>query len=267
MTTQKNLFKQALKEGKPQIGLWLMLASPYATEICASCGYDWLLIDSEHAPNDVPMMLGALQASAAYAPHAVTRVTVGDTALIKQHLDIGAQTILVPMVDTAAQAADMVRAMRYPPQGIRGVGAGSARASRWGADADYLKHANDEVCLLVQAETALAVSNLDAIVNTEGVDGVFFGPSDLSASLGYLGNAGHPEVVRTIEQSIRKVRDAGKAPGILTPDETLAKRYLDAGALFVAVGVDVNVLTKHARALAQRFKAQTGGAAPAASGY
>jgi 4-hydroxy-2-oxoheptanedioate aldolase len=258
MDTTHNPFKQALREGKPQIGLWLMLASPYATEVCASCGFDWLLIDSEHAPNDVPMMLGALQGAAAYAPHAVTRVPVGDAVLIKQHLDIGAQTILVPMIDTAAQAADMVRAMQYPMPGgkggIRGVGAGSARASRWGADADYLKKANDQVCLLVQAESTVAIDNLDAIAHTEGVDGVFFGPSDLSASMGHLGNAGHPEVVAVIERSIRRVRDAGKAPGILTPDETLAKRYLDAGALFVAVGVDVNLLVKSARALSGRFK-------------
>ena len=254
MSTPLNPFKQALKEGKPQIGLWLMLASPYATEICASCGFDWLLIDSEHAPNDIPMLLGALQASAAYAPHPVTRVSVGDPVLIKQHLDIGAQTILVPMIDTAEQAAHMVQAMRYPPQGIRGVGAGSARASRWSANPNYLKEANDAACLLVQAETRTAINNLDAITNTEGVDGVFFGPSDLSASLGHIGNAGHPDVQKVIEQSIRKVRDAGKAPGILTPDEKLAKGYLDMGALFVSVGIDVSLLVGSALGLAKRFK-------------
>ena len=250
----RNTFKQALADGKPQIGLWLMLASPYATEISASCGFDWLLIDSEHAPNDVPMLLGSLQAAAAYPCHSVTRVAVGDPVLIKQHLDIGAQTILVPMIDTAEQAAQMVSAMRYPPQGIRGVGAGSARASRWGLDANYLQHANDDVCLLVQAETATAIGNLDAITNTEGVDGVFFGPSDLSASLGHRGNSNHPDVQKVIEASIRKVRDAGKAPGILAPDETQAKRYLELGALFVSVAIDVALFAKNARALAQRFK-------------
>jgi 4-hydroxy-2-oxoheptanedioate aldolase len=254
MVPTTNTFKQALREGKPQIGFWLMLSSAYATEICASCGFDWLLIDSEHAPNDVPMMLAHLQAAAAYAPHAVTRVPVGDPVLIKQHLDIGAQTILVPMVDTPQQAADMVRAMRYPPQGIRGVGAGSARASRWSANPNYLHQANEQACLLVQAETGTAIDNLDAIAHTEGVDGVFFGPSDLSASLGHLGNSGHPEVQKVIERSIRRVRDAGKAPGILAPDEAQAKRYLELGALFVAVGIDVSVLVKAARGLAQRFK-------------
>jgi 4-hydroxy-2-oxoheptanedioate aldolase len=249
-----NHFKHALQNNQPQIGLWLMLANPYATEICASCGFDWLLIDSEHAPNDVRSTLASLQAAAPYPSHAVTRVPVGDAALIKQHLDLGAQTILVPMVDTAAQAADMVRALRYPPQGMRGVGAGSARASRWGANPGYLQQANDEVCLLVQAETATAMGNLDAIAHTEGVDGVFFGPSDLSASLGHLGNTAHPAVQKVIEEGIARVRAAGKAAGILTADAALAQRYLDLGALFVAVGIDVNLLATQARALAGRFK-------------
>jgi 4-hydroxy-2-oxoheptanedioate aldolase len=263
-----NIFKQALQNKQPQIGLWLMLANPYATEICASCGFDWLLIDGEHSPNDVPMLLGALQAAAAYPSQAVTRVPIGDPVIIKQHLDIGAQTILVPMVDTASQAAEMVRAMRYPPQGIRGVGAGSARASRWSATPNYLQQANDEVCLLVQAETTTAIANLDAIAHTEGVDGVFFGPSDLAASLGHLGNPGHPEVQKVIEDSILRVRAAGKAPGILTADPKLARRYLELGALFVAVGIDVNVLVTHARALAASYRTTPAvpSAAPA-SGY
>jgi 4-hydroxy-2-oxoheptanedioate aldolase len=249
-----NLFKQALKNKQPQIGLWLMLASPYATEICASCGFDWLLIDGEHSPNDVPMLLGALQASAAYPSQAVTRVPIGDPVIIKQHLDIGAQNILVPMVDTAEQAAAMVQAMRYPPQGIRGVGAGSARVSRWSGNPNYLKEANDDACLLVQVETVTAISNLDAIANTEGVDGVFFGPSDLAASLGHLGNAAHPDVQKVIEDGIRRVVAAGKAPGILTSDAKLAKRYLELGALFVAVGIDVNILVTNARALSASYK-------------
>ncbi len=254
MQTQINTFKQAMKEGKPQIGFWLMLSSPYATEMAATCGFDWLLIDSEHAPNDIPMLLAHLQAAAPYPAHAVTRVSEGTPVLIKQHLDIGAQTILVPMVDTGEQAAAMVQAMRYPPHGIRGVGAGAARASRFSLDANYLKNANEQACLLVQAETATAIGNLDAITNTEGVDGVFFGPSDLAASLGHMGNASHPDVQKVIEQSIRRVRDLGKAPGILAPDEVQAKRYLELGALFVSVAIDVSLLVKSARALAQRFK-------------
>jgi 4-hydroxy-2-oxoheptanedioate aldolase len=158
------------------------------------------------------------------------------------------------MVDTAEQAAAMVQAMRYPPHGVRGVGAGSARASRWSANPHYLQQANDDACLLVQAETVTAIKNLDAIANTEGVDGVFFGPSDLAASLGHLGNAAHPDVQKVIEDGIRRVVAAGKAPGILTADDALAKRYLELGALFVAVGIDVAVLTKSARTLSQTFK-------------
>jgi 4-hydroxy-2-oxoheptanedioate aldolase len=262
-----NPFKQALKNKQPQIGLWLMLSSPYATEICASCGFDWLLIDSEHAPNDIPMLLGSLQAAAGYPVQAVTRVAIGNEVLIKQHLDIGAQNILVPMVDTAEQAAHMVQAMRYPPQGVRGVGAGSARASRWSANPNYLQQANDDACLLVQAETVTAIKNLDAIANTEGVDGVFFGPSDLAASLGHLGNAAHPDVQKVIEDGIRRVVAAGKAPGILTADDKQAKRYLELGALFVAVGIDVAVLTKSARTLAQTFKSSSGAPGKVLSGY
>lgn len=254
MIPTSNPFKAALKAGKPQIGLWLMFANAYATEICASCGFDWVLIDGEHTPNDIPLITASLQSVAGYGTEAVARVPIGDTALIKQYLDIGAQTILVPMVDTAAQAADMVRAMRYPPHGVRGVGAGSARASRWGAIADYVHTANDQVCLLVQAESKAAMENLDAILAVEGVDGVFFGPADLSASLGYLGNASHPVVQAAIEDGIRRVRAAGKAPGILTSDEAQARRYLELGALFVAVGIDVQVFTQSARALAQRFQ-------------
>lgn len=256
MIPTSNPFKEALKAGKPQIGFWLMLANAYATEICASCGYDWVLIDGEHSPNDIPMMAANLQAVAGYGPQAVARVPVGDTVLMKQYLDIGAQTVLVPMVDTAEQAAAMVRATRYPPHGIRGVGAGSARASRWSAVPDYLQRANDQICLLVQAETTTAINNLDAILAVDGVDGVFFGPSDLSASLGHLGNAAHPDVQKVIEDGIRRVRAAGKAPGILAINEPDAHRYLELGALFVAVGIDVNLLTKHARALRQRFNPQ-----------
>ena len=250
----KNLFKQRLREKRLQVGLFVGLVSHYSMEILAGAGFDWLVIDAEHTPNNPASVLPQLQAAASYSPQLLVRPMNHDPALIKQYLDIGAQTILVPMVDTAEQAADMVRAMRYPPHGIRGVGAGSARASRWGAIPDYVKKANDQVCLLVQAESKTAIDNLDAILAVEGVDGVFFGPSDLSASLGYIGNAAHPEVQKVIEDGIRRVRAAGKAPGILTADETLAKRYLELGALFVAVGIDVNLLTKNARALAQRFK-------------
>ena len=257
MQTPVNPFKQALAEKRPQIGFWLGLGDGYSAEICAGAGFDWLLIDGEHSPNGLQSILQQAQAIAAYpGAHAIARVPVGHgdvgTAYIKQYLDLGLQTLLVPMVDTAAQASAIVRAMRYPPLGIRGMG--GARASRWGRYGNYAKEANDNVCLLVQAETREALANLDAIAAVDGVDGVFIGPADLSASLGHIGNAAHPEVQAAIEDAIARILRAGKAAGILTPDEALSHRYLELGATFVAVGLDTNLLVRHTSALAARFK-------------
>ena len=254
MQMPQNHFKAALQAGRAQIGLWVGLADANAAEALAGTGYDWLLIDGEHAPNDPRSVLAQLRAMAPYPVQPVVRPVVGDVALVKQYLDVGAQTLLVPMVDTAKQAALMVRAMRYAPTGIRGMGAALARASRYNQVEDYLQQADAQMCLLVQAETTTAMHNLQAIAETEGVDGVFFGPADLSASMGYPGQSGHPAVVQAMLDGISTVRAAGKAPGILMPDVVQARRYLDAGALFVAVGVDVSLLVQAARALAQQFK-------------
>jgi len=252
-----NPFKQALAEKRPQIGLWLGLADHYSTEICAGAGFDWLLIDGEHSPNDLRSIVQQAQAIAAYPQtHAIARVPMGHgdvgAATIKQYLDLGIQTLLVPMVDTAEQAAALVRATRYPPQGIRGMG--GARASRWGRYPDYAKEANDQVCLIVQAESRAAIENLDAIVATEGVDGVFIGPADLSAAYGHIGNMGHPDMQVVIEDAIRRIVAGGKAAGILTVDETLAKRYLALGATFVAVGLDTQILMRGTTALLAKFR-------------
>jgi 4-hydroxy-2-oxoheptanedioate aldolase len=230
----RNPFKSALQARQPQIGLWMSLASAYTAEICATAGFDWLLIDGEHGPNDVRSMLAQLQAVAAYPGHAVVRAVSDDTALIKQLLDIGAQTLLIPMVDDAAQARRTVAATRYPPEGRRGVGSFVARVSRWGDRADYLDHANDEVCVLVQAETRTALDNLDAICAVDGVDGVFIGPADLAASLGHRGNAGHPDVLAAIDDAVRRIVASGKAAGILHADLDLARHYLALGCTFVA---------------------------------
>ena len=254
MQMPQNHFKAALQAGRAQIGLWVGLADANAAEALAGTGYDWLLIDGEHAPNDPRSVLDQLRAMAPYAVQPVVRPVVGDVALVKQYLDVGAQTLLVPMVDTAEQAALMVRAMRYAPAGIRGMGAALARASRYNQVEGYLQQADAQMCLLVQAETTTAMHNLQAIAETEGVDGVFFGPADLSASMGYPGQSDHPDVVQAMLDGISTVRAAGKAPGILMPDVVQARRYLDAGALFVAVGVDVSLLVQAARALAQQFK-------------
>ncbi|HSV36040.1 MAG TPA: 4-hydroxy-2-oxoheptanedioate aldolase, partial [Ramlibacter sp.] len=250
-------FKQALAEKRAQIGLWLGLADPYTAEICAGAGFDWLLIDGEHSPNDLRSILQQAQAIAAYPQsHAIARVPVGHgnvgTALIKQYLDLGIQTLLVPMVDTPQQARELVRAMRYPPGGIRGMG--GARASRWGRYPAYAKEANDQVCLLVQAETRESLDNLDAIAQVDGVDGIFIGPADLSASLGHVGNPGHADVQAAIADAIDRINRAGKAAGILTPDEKLARKYLALGATFVAVGLDTGLLARATSELAARFK-------------
>lgn len=248
-----NPFKQALADGQPQIGFWLSMGDGYCAEMCATAGFQWLLIDGEHAPNDLRSTLAQLQAVAPYGGQAVVRAVQGEPALIKQLLDIGAKTLLVPMVDTPEQAAAMVAAMRYPPQGIRGVGAAVARASRWNGRPDYVHRANGEVCLLVQAETVRALDNLEAICAVEGVDGVFIGPADLAASMGYLGNPGHPAVQAAIDDAIRRIVASGKAAGTLTGDVEQARRFLSLGATFVAVGLDVNLLMQAVRRRAAEF--------------
>lgn len=266
-TTPDNAFKRALARGDAQIGLWLGLADPYAAELCAGSGFDWLLIDGEHAPNDLRSTLAALQAVAPYAVQPVVRVPEGSTALIKQVLEIGATTLLVPMVDSAEQANALVRAVRYPPQGVRGVGSGLARSSRWNAYPNYLQEANDRVCLLVQVETVAGLAALEAIAQVDGVDGVFIGPADLSASMGYLGQPTHPEVRSAIDTAIATILRAGKAPGILCADEALARHYLGLGARFVAVGVDTSLLAQATRALAARFKEPGAMTSAGSSGY
>ena len=271
MQTPVNRFKQALATGQAQFGLWAALASPYSTELLAGAGFDWLLIDGEHAPNDLRSTLAQLQAVASaqqafgdQRSHPVVRVPVATgevgVALIKQVLDLGAQTLLAPMIDTPEQAALVVAATRYAPQGIRGMGSALARASRWQAHGQYVHEAGEQVCVLVQAETALAMQHLDAIAATPGVDGVFIGPADLSASMGHPGNAAHPKVQAAIADGIARIRAAGKAPGILATTEVAARQWLQAGALFVAVGADTMLLDAAARQLLARFKG--GGEAP-----
>lgn len=248
-----NAFKTAIAAGQPQIGFWQALANPYTAEICAGAGFDWLLIDAEHAPNDLPLILSQLQAVAPYDVEAVVRAPTGDTVLIKQLLDVGARSLLIPMVESGEQAAELVRATRYPPTGIRGIGSAIGRASRWNRTVDYLREAEQEICLLLQVESIAGLEALDDIARTPGVDGVFIGPSDLSAALGHIGNPAHTEVQQAIEKGIERILNAGKAAGILIADEALARRYLSLGATFVAVGTDVTVLARGAEALARRF--------------
>ena len=248
-----NVFKQALRQGKPQIGLWVGLADSYVAELLATTGFDCLVIDAEHAPNDPRSVLPQLQAMAPYPVHPIVRPVQGSVELIKQYLDIGAQTLLIPMIETAEQARQMVAATRYPTRGVRGVGSALARASRWNQIDDYLRRSDDEMCVIVQVETVHALANLESIAAVEGVDGVFFGPADLAASMGLLGKPSDPAVQAAVTQGIATVRRAGKAAGTLTSDRKLAREYLNRGALFVAVGVDTSILVKAAKELAAEF--------------
>ncbi|RXG97235.1 aldolase/citrate lyase family protein [Bradyrhizobium vignae] len=249
----RNNFKAALAKGEPQIGLWCCLADTVAAEISAGAGFDWLLLDCEHSPNDNRTILTQLQAVQAYPITAMVRPPTGNAVTIKLLLDIGAQNLLIPMVDTAEQAKLLVAATRFPPDGVRGV-ATQTRATRWGRVQHYLKSAREEIGLFLQVETKEALSNIEEIACVDGVDGIFIGPSDLAATLGHLGEPTRPEVQRMIEEALRSVRAAGKPAGILTPDETLARRYLELGATFVAVGIDTMLLARASSALLERFR-------------
>ncbi len=253
MELPQNRFKQALKAGRAQIGLWSSLSSSYTVEVIAGAGFGWLLLDMEHSPNDLESLLGQLQAAAPYPAQAVVRVPWNDMVAIKRVLDVGAQSILVPYVSTAEEAAAAVSYTRYPPGGVRGV-AGTTRATRFGRIRDYARRAHEEICLLVQVETRAALENIEAICGVEGIDGVFIGPADLHASLGYPGEIANPEVKPLIDEALRRIRRAGGAPGILTPNEVDARHWLECGALFVAVGADVGILARGAEALAAKFK-------------
>jgi 2,4-dihydroxyhept-2-ene-1,7-dioic acid aldolase len=253
MELSRNAFKHAIADGRLQIGLWSSLCSNIATEVIASSGFDWLLLDTEHAPNEIPSLLSQLQACGRGTASPIVRPAWNDTVLIKRVLDIGAQSVLVPYVQNAEEAERAVRAMRYPPAGVRGVAAAS-RASNYGRITDYLKQANNEVCLLVQVETRSALQQLESIAKVEGVDGVFIGPSDLAASLGHIGHPQHPEVQKALEDAARRLKALGKPAGILTGNEAEARRYIDWGYTFVAVGADLGLLSRGADALAKTFK-------------
>lgn len=253
----KNAFKQALREGRQQIGFWSTLPDPYVSELLSMAGFDWLLLDVEHSPTDVRLMMLQLQAARGSSTTLIVRPPVNDRVLIKQYLDIGAQTLLLPMIQSAQEAREAVSAMRYPPAGVRGV-ATMTRASRFGRAENYLRRAEEELCLLVQVETVEALQEIEAIAEVDGVDGIFIGPSDLAASLGHVGDSLHPEVVATIESAIGRITAAGKPAGILTPNNEFASRCIELGTLFTAVGNDMGVLLGGAEALAQKFiKSQT----------
>jgi 4-hydroxy-2-oxoheptanedioate aldolase len=253
MDLAPNQFKRAILAGRQQIGLWVSLANPYSAELVAGSGFDWLVLDGEHSPNDPPRILEQLQAVAPYPAEPVVRPAWNDTVLIKRYLDIGARSLLIPYVQDGAEAAAAVEAIRYPPRGVRGV-AGSTRATRFGRVPGYVQNAEQDLCLMVQIETRRGLDNLEAIARTDGVDGVFIGPSDLAAGLGHLGEAGHTEVQSAIRDAIARIRACGKPAGILGTEEATTRRYIEWGTVFTAVGLDAMVLARETEKLAKLFR-------------
>lgn len=265
----ENKFKKALKNNETLWGLWLGLPDTSCAEICAGAGFDWLLIDGEHAPFELKTIMHHLQAMAPYDVSPIVRPEIGSVSMIKRLLDIGAQTLLVPMVNTAEQARELVSAVRYPPEGIRGMGSSLARAARWNKVPQYLQKANEEICLIVQVETLEAMDNLQEIVQVDGVDGVFIGPSDLSGAMGHVGNPDHPEVVAKIEWGMEVIKRSGKASGILSLNLEKAQHFAETGTNFVGVGVDTLLLRNGAEQLIKKVKnqGQPAGNEPVSSGY
>lgn len=262
-----NRFKRAMASSQPQFGAFLGLPGSSVAELMAAAGFDWLLIDHEHAPFELSDILAHLQAMAPYDVAPIVRPVDDNPGLLKKFLDIGVQSFLVPMVDTPEQARSIVRALRYPPAGTRGLGASLARAAGWGQVSDYLHKANDEICLLVQVETTQALQNLPQILQVDGVDGVFIGPSDLSASMGHVGNPAHPEVVTAISAGLEAIAGAGKYAGVLCLDPALVASYRASGANFIGVGVDTMILGHSARQLARSFKSDASPSPAPATAY
>ncbi len=247
MPAPQNPFKTAIKKRELQLGCWLGLASPYIAEISAHAGFDWLCVDSEHAPNDLRSIVAHLQVIAASNAHAMVRPPIGEVWMIKQLLDAGAQTLLIPMVESAEQAQLMVDAVTYPPHGVRGVGSALARASNFAAIPDYLETARNEICLIVQVENRKGLDALDDILAVDGIDGVFIGPADLAADLGYVNQPGAKEVKQSVLDAIGKITASGKAGGILTLDKELQTQCRELGASFIATEIDVTLFAKAMR--------------------
>jgi len=263
---QRNAFRSGLESGTTQFGVWLGIPDNSVAEIMAGAGFDWLLIDHEHGAFDLRSIMTHLQAMAPYDVAPIVRPVDGDPALLKKLCDIGAQSFIVPMIDTAEQAQEVVSAVKFPPEGRRGLGTSLARASRWNTVSKYAQHANEEMCVIVQAETVEAIGNLEAIANTDGIDGVFIGPSDLSASMGHVGNVSHPDVVETVSDAMRTIRSAGKHAGLLCLDDSMVSHFVECGANFVGVAVDTLLLGNSARSLAAKYKSEGGDGSPQA-GY
>ena len=253
MPAPQNHLKRRLASGETLYGCWIGMADAYAAEMASTCGFDWLLIDGEHAPNDLRSTMAQLAVIEPSPSLPVVRLRDDDPARIKQALDAGAQSLLIPMIESADQARRAVAATRYPPEGIRGVGSSLARASRFSAIPDYLRTANDQICLILQIESRAGLAALDEILTIPGVDGVFIGPSDLAADMGHLGNGAHPEVRAAVMDALRRISASGKAAGVLTTEDPFIADCVAAGARFVGVGIDVLAYVGALRARAKQF--------------
>lgn len=254
MQLPENPFKRAIHAGTQQIGLWCAVPSNYVSEILDGAGFDWLVLDTEHAPNELPNVFNQLQSMVGYGTQPVVRVPWNDAVTLKRFLDIGTQSFLIPMVQDAEEARAAVAATRYPPDGIRGYAVAS-RATRFGRVSDYFTRYADEMCVLVQVETMEALEKVEEIAAVPGVDGIFIGPGDLSASMGLLHQPTHPRVVEAIEDGLRRITAAGNRGGVLVVgDEALARRYMAAGSVFTAVGVDAALFARSSEALAKQYK-------------
>ena len=253
MEMPKNRLKAALLAGECQLGLWMSSRDGLAVEMMAGAGFDWVLIDMEHAPNDTGAVAGLLQATAAHDVSACVRVPWNDVVAIKRVLDVGAQTLVVPYVQSVDEARAAVAAVHYPPRGVRGVG-GSTRASGFGRIADYAARAGDEICLILQLETVEALPLIEEIAALDGVDGIFIGPADLAASMGHLGQAGHPEVMEAVRDATRRIRAAGKAPGFLSANPENARAAREAGSQFLGIDIDTIALKRALEARLAEFR-------------
>ena len=249
----QNHFKRAIKSGKTQIGLWLSTCSPVSTEACAGAGFDWLIIDMEHSANEVPDVLNHLRAAEGGTAEPIVRLSWNEPVLVKKLLDIGVRTLLFPFVQSAEEARKAVESTRYPPRGIRGV-AGVTRANRFGRNPSYFKNAEDEICVLVQTETRKAVGSIEDIAAVDGIDGIFIGPADLSADIGFPNDWDRPEVWPTILDAGARIQKADKAAGFLSGRESDCRKVLDAGFTFVAVGSDMGLVARGADALVKTYK-------------
>ncbi|PCI70182.1 MAG: 2-keto-3-deoxy-L-rhamnonate aldolase [Piscirickettsiaceae bacterium] len=253
LSIKENNFKKALQANQRQLGAFMALADPVSAELMATTGFDWLLIDGEHGPNDIKSILAQLQALAAYPVSPVVRMQGHDVADIKRVLDVGGQTLLIPMVESADQAKQLVQAVQYPPKGIRGMGGGLTRATRWGSISDYLEKADDNICLILQLESPEGITQLDTITNIDGVDAIFIGPADLAAAMGYIGQPAHPEVCKVVEDAIKRIHALGKPVGVYCGDPEQVKKYQSMGASFFLIGADTMLLKLAASKLVDQF--------------